>query len=359
VSGEHSISLRSAATVVPGLEQAGYETTVVAITREGHWVLGDLRPLLEQARRELVSATVGGKQRLVSLINDGNGARLTALDGMPLAQRDAEFDVVFPVLHGPGGEDGTIQGLLTLLAVPFVGAGCTASALAMDKLAMKWLCKGAAIPQADFLSAGPGSDAELRDLIDAAFGFPCFVKPANLGSSVGISRVARPDELRAALAEARRWDRRVIVERAIDAREIEVALLGNDRPEISPVGEIVTKKGFYDFQSKYCDDSAADLIAPADIGAAAAEQVHRIARSVWELIGCRGLARADFFLDRATGAVLFNEINTIPGMTRISMYPRLWAIAGLDASQLFDRLVRLAFEEAAARASTSITAARA
>jgi D-alanine-D-alanine ligase len=344
-SGEHSISLRSAATVVAALAQAGHETTVVGITLEGRWLLGQLGPLLERAKIELVRvAPDAGRQ--VTLANDGAGARLIALDGRPLSARDAEFDVVFPVLHGPGGEDGTVQGFLELVGATYVGAGCTASALAMDKLAMKYACAGAAIDQVDFLSAGDLPVDQLAKRIDAALGFPCFVKPANLGSSVGISRVARPSELAAALAEARRWDHRVIVERAVDAREIEVGLLGNDVPEISPPGEIVPKRGFYDFESKYCDDNAADLVAPAELDAPTVERVRSIAARVWALIGCRGLARADFFVERGTGKVLFNEVNTMPGMTRISMYPRLWALAGLEPAALCDRLITLAIEAA-------------
>jgi len=358
VSGEHSISLRSAATVVPGLEDAGYETTVVGIASDGRWLLGDLRPLLERSRTELVTLTPDAG-RPVSLVNDGTGARLETLGGAPLGTREAEFDVVFPALHGPGGEDGTVQGFLELLGVPFVGAGCTASAIAMDKLAMKYVCAGAGIPQAEFLSAGSCSADELIARIESAFGFPCFVKPANLGSSVGISRVAAPGALAAALAEAHRWDRRVVVERAVNAREIEVGLLGNEDPEISPAGEIVPKKGFYDFESKYCDDAAADLVAPAEVGAEALASIRKIARDVWDLIGCRGLARADFFVERDTGAVLFNEINTLPGMTRISMYPRLWAIAGVEPSRLFRRLVELALEEHSESRRTRVTSERA
>ena len=346
VSGEHSISLRSAATVAGALEAAGHSVTLVGVSLEGQWLIGELRPLLERARTELVE--VPPRQgRAVTIVNDGTGARLIAIDGTALDARDAHFDVVFPVLHGPGGEDGTVQGLLALAGVPFVGAGCTASALAMDKLAMKSLCAGAGVPQVEYISAGrDGFDAVARR-IEAAFGYPCFVKPANLGSSVGISKVAHAGELAAALAEARRWDRRVLVERAVDAREIEVAMLGNDDPEISPPGEISSRKGFYDFASKYTDSDDATLIAPAELEPRALAQIRDVATRVWELLGCRGMARADFFVDRANGAVLFNEINTIPGMTRISMFPRLWAIAGIEPPALYDRLIRLALETAA------------
>jgi D-alanine-D-alanine ligase len=344
-SGEHSISLRSAATVIAALAEAGHETTVVGITLDGRWLLGDLRTLLERAKSELVEVPAdAGRQ--VTIVNDGNGPRLLALDARPIDAREAAFDVVFPVLHGPGGEDGTVQGLLDLVGAAYVGAGCTASALAMDKLAMKYACAGAGRPQVEFMSAGGDAADALAKRIDAAFGFPCFVKPANLGSSVGISHVLRASELAAALAEARRWDDRVIIERAVGAREIEVALLGNEKPDISPPGEIVPKKGFYDFASKYCDDAAADLIAPAPLDPQSMDRINTVALQVWQLIGCRGLARADFFVERSTGAVLFNEINTMPGMTRISMYPRLWALAGIEAPRLCDRLVSLALKAA-------------
>jgi D-alanine-D-alanine ligase len=216
--------------------------------------------LLERAKTELVEVP-NDAGRQVTLVNDGTRPRVIALDGRPIDARRAEFDVIFPVLHGPGGEDGTVQGLFELVGAAYVGAGCTASALAMDKLAMKYACAGAGIPQVDFLTGGDLPAGELAERIEGAFGFPCFVKPANLGSSVGITKVARAGDLDSALAEARRWDHRVIVERAVNAREIEVGLLGNDSPEISPPGEIVPKRGFYDFESKYCDDSAADLIA--------------------------------------------------------------------------------------------------
>jgi D-alanine-D-alanine ligase len=357
VSGEHSISLRSAATVVAALEEAGHQATVVGIAPDGRWLLGNLRPLLEQARTQLISVPpTAGRQ--VTIANDGSGARLMAVGGSALSPIEAGFDVVFPVLHGPGGEDGTVQGLLELTNAAYVGAGCTASALAMDKLAMKYACAGAGIPQTEFVSAGSLAAEALAPRIEAAFGYPGFVKPANLGSAVVISRVTRAAELAAALAEARRWDHRVIVERGVDAREIEVALLGNERPEVSPAGEIVPKHGFYDFESKYCDDNAAELVAPAKIEDAALETIRSLALKVWDLIGCRGLARADFFVEKSTGKVLFNEINTIPGMTRISMYPRLWAIAGKEPSALCDRLIELAFEEAAVTAAR-LSAARA
>jgi D-alanine-D-alanine ligase len=339
-SGEHSISIRSAATVVPALERAGHRVTCIGITRSGDWRLADFSTLLRSAVANLVEVDGDAGQPAV-LVRLGHRKAGIAIsdDAMP-APGLSPVDVVFPVLHGPHGEDGTVQGLLDVLDVPFVGAGCAASAMAMDKLCMKTLCAGLGIPQTEFLAVGHDDAATLAKRIRAAFGFPCFVKPANLGSSVGISRVTTSDDLAVALAEARRWDPRVLVERAVDAREIEIALLGGDVPALSPLGEIVAA-GFYDFDTKYVGDDAT-LVVPADLETNATEHVRAIAVKVWDIIGCRGMARADFFVDRASGRVLFNEVNTIPGFTRISMYPRLWQAAGVEIEVLVDLLVRLA-----------------
>jgi D-alanine-D-alanine ligase len=342
-SGEHSISLRSAATVCDALEAAGFEVVMAAISRGGAFLSDDFRPLLARARTELCE--VGDTDGVpCALFQDAAGARLVSDTGDTLATVSA----VFPVLHGPGGEDGKIQGLLESVGVPFVGAGTAASAMAMDKLAMKYMCDGAGIPQVEFLDACGEDAAALGERIANSFGYPCFVKPANLGSSVGISRVTDAGGIEAALTEARKWDPRVVVERAVDAREIELALLGDTEPEISPPGEIVSPGGFYDFDSKYVDDSA-ELIAPADLTADTLSALHATARRVWKLVGCSGMARADFFVEKSTGTVLFNELNTIPGFTEISMYPRLWGVAGLALPQLVRRLVELARAEASER----------
>lgn len=342
-SGEHSISLRSAATVCDALEAAGFEIVTAAISRSGAFLSGDFRPLFVRARNELCEADDSAGSPC-ALFQDEAGARLVSDAGATVAT----VSVVFPILHGPGGEDGKIQGMLESVGVPFVGAGTAASALAMDKLAMKYLCDGAGIRQVEFLDAGNDDAGTLRSRIESSFGYPCFVKPANLGSSVGISRVTDASGVEAALIEARKWDSRVVVERGVDAREIELALLGNDNPEISPPGEIVSPGGFYDFASKYVDDSA-ELVAPAELAADTLAELEATARRVWHLVGCRGMARADFFVEKSTGTVLFNELNTIPGFTEISMYPRLWGVGGLPLPQLVRRLVELA--EAAASGS--------
>jgi D-alanine-D-alanine ligase len=315
----------------------------MGVTRNGDWRLADFSGLLQSAGAQLVEidAEVGRAAILIKLGGRKAGI-VSPVDATPVPTL-SPVDVVFPVLHGPHGEDGTVQGLLDVLDVPFVGAGCAASAMAMDKLCMKTLCAGLGIPQTEFLSVGRDDAVRLASRIDQAFGFPCFVKPANLGSSVGISRVASADGLSAALAEARRWDPRVLVERAVDAREIEIALLGAEVPALTPIGEIVAA-GFYDFDTKYVADDA-QLVVPADLDASTIARVRAIAVQVWEIIGCRGMARADFFVERVSGRVLFNEINTIPGFTRISMYPRLWQAAGVGIEDLVDSLVRLALGE--------------
>jgi D-alanine-D-alanine ligase len=345
VSSEHSVSIRSAAAVRPALEGAGHEIITVGISRSGRWLLGDHGSLLERAKTALVEIDDSAGTP-VFLTRTDNGIELLQVAGSTPGDvaRAAPIDVVFPITHGPGGEDGTLQGLLDTIGVPYVGAGCRASALAMDKLAMKTLCTGAQLPQVEFVSAGTDQASEVDALIRRTFGFPCFVKPANLGSSVGISRVDSSDGLADALAEARRWDTRVIVERAVEAREIEVAMLGNDDPQISPPGEIVMGTGFYDFDTKYVDTEAR-LIVPAALTEMHAAEIRATALRAWELIGCRGMARADFFIDKSSGDVLLNELNTIPGFTEISMYPRLWAEAGLDLAALVDRLLDLALEE--------------
>ena len=343
-SPEHPISLRSGATVLDGLREAGHRVTLVGVTRDGHWVHGDNLPAqLEAARAKILELSEDGTTPVI-LAWTAKGTRLLAIDGQDLGSAGDVADVVFPMIHGPNGEDGTLQGLLELAQVPYVGAGPTASAIAMDKLAMKTICAGAGIPQVEFFSASD-LDAEALDVrVRATFGYPCYVKPANLGSSVGVSRVRDVASLAIALAEARRYDDRVLLERNCDAREIEVAIMGSKPGELSPVGEILPADGIYDFESKYVD-ATAGLRAPTEIPEAALKELHEVALAVWELIGGRGMARIDFFLEKSTGKILLNEINTIPGFTAISMYPRLCGAAGLSLAALVDRLLDLALEK--------------
>ena len=346
-SGEHEISVRSAAAVSKALAALGHEIVAVGITKSGTWIHGDYSEILERATQSLVSVNEDFAGQRVTLAQTDGRASLRNLD----AETPSEIvgvDIAFPIVHGPGGEDGKLQGLLASAGVPFVGADCTSSAVAMDKLLMKTLCAGADIRQVDFLNAADDDCDALHERIESSFGYPCFVKPANLGSSVGISCVQEKEALAGAMAEARSWDDRVIIERGIRAREIELALLGRlgsetSEPDIAPPGEIATDGGFYDFETKYVDDQA-ELIAPAWIADTKLETMHDIAKKVWSLIGCTGMARCDFFVEKNSGKVYFNEINTIPGFTEISMYPRLWQVAGIEMPELVDRLLQLALD---------------
>jgi D-alanine-D-alanine ligase len=330
-SREHEVSLASARAIMEALDRR-HEVVPVGITREGSWISsGDPMRELESKKGELVG-TSGSPA--------STGERLpTALDSV---------DVVFPVLHGPYGEDGTIQGLLELAGIPYVGSGVLASAVGMDKLTMKKIFAHHGLPQVEWLGLirkewEEDEESRIQD-IETTLGYPCFVKPANLGSSVGISKAGKAEELKRALDEAAKLDRRLIVEAGVDAREIEVSVLGNERAEVSVPGEIIVQKNeFYDYEAKY-SEGGMELVVPADIPDGTATEVHRIARTAYEAIDAAGMARVDFFLERDTQRLLINEINTIPGFTPTSVYSRLWAASGLPYEELLDRLVQLALE---------------
>ena len=260
------------------------------------------------------------------------------------------LDIVFPVLHGPYGEDGTLQGLLELAGVPYAGAGVAASAVGMDKELMKALFDREGLPQVDYVVARDraGDESALAAEIEADFAFPVFVKPVNLGSSVGISKAHDRAELVAALRLAFAYDRKVIVEASVDAREIECGAMGNERVEISAFGEIVPAAEFYDYQAKYADAATA-LVIPADITPDQETELRRVAAAAYRAIDCAGFARCDFFIDRADGRVLLNELNTIPGMTDVSLFPKVWEASGVPYPELVDRLVGLALSRHAAR----------
>lgn len=333
-SGEHEVSLRSGLAVAEGL-RARHDVSAVLVDRAGRWLYqGDAGP-----------RAAGGEPVFLAPVPEDRGVLRRLSDAAPLARPD----VYFPVLHGPFGEDGTLQGLLELAAVPFVGAGVAASATGMDKELMKALFAQAGLPQVPW-RALRSRESDAARLIEE-FGLPLFVKPANLGSSVAVSRVARPEELPAALDLAFAWDRKVIVERAVNAREIEVAVLGNDEPEASVPGEIVPDRAFYDYDSKYAADSKTELRIPAPLPDAQRRQLQELARRAFLAIDAAGFARVDFFVERDTGALLLNEINTIPGFTSISMFPKLWEASGLDYASLLERLVTLAFARHARRAA--------
>ena len=318
-SGEHEVSIRSAASVLNALDREKYEVIPVAIGKDGRWLppAESLRLLPAEAQRRLATETA-------VVVTREPGAT-------------SGVDVVFPALHGTFGEDGTIQGLLELADVAYVGSGVLGSACGMDKDVMKRLFRERGLPTVEHLALRRGDiERRWREIPDR-FGYPVFVKPANLGSSVGISRAASDDELRQALEEAARYDRKLIVEPAIRGREIEVAVLGGDPPQASVPGEVIPTAGFYDYEAKYVNDSAR-LEAPAKLTAAQADEARRLA------VECEGLARVDFFLEQPGRGFLLNEVNTMPGFTSISMYPRLWELSGLPYRQLIDRLIELALE---------------
>jgi D-alanine-D-alanine ligase len=331
-SGEHEVSLASARAIMVALE-GRHEVFPVGITRSGRWISsGDPMRELESRSKE---------------ITDGSGLPARTEEKLPAAALGS-VDVVFPVLHGPYGEDGTIQGMLELAGIPYVGSGVLASAVGMDKLTMKKIFAHHGLPQVEWLGLTRKEWEEdgknwIRH-IETSLGFPCFVKPANLGSSVGINKAEDAGELRAALAEAAAFDRRLIAEAGVDAREIEVSVLGNEEAEVSVPGEIVVKKNeFYDYEAKYSEDGM-ELIVPAAVPDEVTAEIRRIARRAFEAIDAAGMARVDYFLERGSGRLLLNEINTIPGFTPTSVYSRLWAASGLSYEELLDRLIRLALE---------------
>ena len=360
-SGEHEVSLQSARAVMAALEQAGHEVVPIGITREGRWLVGG-DPLRALSSGELTSerpATMlpePGRRGLVRVADPEKG--LEPLNGPPAM---GSLDVIFPVLHGTFGEDGTVQGLFELASVPYAGAGVLGSALGMDKIVQKTLWRGLGLPVVDFMSV------QRRDLerdpdnvlerIEAELDYPCFTKPANLGSSVGVSKARNRAELEAGLRVAARYDAKLLVERGVDARELEVGVLGNDEPMASVVGEILPGAEFYDYHAKYID-TGSQAIIPADVPAEVAEDVRTTAVRAFKAVEASGLARVDFFLERGTDRLYLNEINTMPGFTRISMFPKLWEASGVPYAELVSRIAELGLERFADRArnQTSLTA---
>ncbi len=334
-SGEHEVSLVSGASVAGALAER-HDVIPVLIDRAGHWLL------------QSSLAPEGGEPVFLAPSPADRGVLRRMSDAAVVARPDAYF----PVLHGTFGEDDTVQGLLDLAAVPYAGSGVAASAAAMDKELMKALFTAAGVPQTPYRvlrggdTAGPATAAVLEEL-----GLPVFVKPANLGSSVGVSKVKKPSELGPALELAFAYDRKVVVEAAVkDNRELEVSILGNDDAKASVPGEIVPDREFYDYDSKYSPQSRTQLLVPAPLDAAVSAEVGRLGVEAFRAVDAAGYARVDFLLDRATGRILVNEINTIPGFTSISMFPKLWAASGVPYAELLARLVSLALERHAERA---------
>jgi D-alanine-D-alanine ligase len=352
-SGEHEVSLASAESILRYIDQSKYEIVPIGITREGRWLAsGDPLAALKSGQ-PLESLAPGAESDAVmpaALLPDPvHGGLVTWTEGADSSQlRDlASVDVVFPVLHGTYGEDGTIQGLLEIAGLPYVGAGVLGSSLGMDKGKMKWQFRAHHLPVADFLeirrSRFEREPEALLEEIEASLGLPAFVKPARLGSSVGVSKAHTQTELRTALELAAEFDDRLIAEQSINAREIECSVLGNEDPQASVVGEIIPAREFYDYEAKYLDEGSR-LVIPAAIDESVSEEIRALAIRAFEAVDCAGMARVDFFLERDTNRVLVNEINTIPGFTNISMYPKLWEASGLSYGDLLDRLIQLAIE---------------
>lgn len=357
-SGEHEVSLTSARGIMKAIDKEKYEVVPIGITKEGRWMVGgdpmqalraatDMPPVLAAMSEEEPESL----QTVLVPLEPGPSALTTADAAL-------DVDVIFPVLHGPHGEDGTVQGLLELAGLPYVGAGVTASSVGMDKAIAKDVFRTHGLPVLSYhvilRKTWERDRAGTATLCETALRYPMFTKPANLGSSVGVSKADSRDELMAGLDEAARFDRKLIVEQGIQAREIEVSVLGNDNPIASLPGEIIPSREFYSYAAKYIDD-ASDLLIPAPITHEQTEKIRELAIKAYTAIDCAGMARVDFLMDASTDEIWLNELNTIPGFTPISMYPKLWEATGISYTELIDRLIQLALDrhEDKGRSSTS------
>lgn len=349
-SGEHDVSLQTALAVIKAFDHSKYAIHPFYITKQGEWRMGPALagPIENKALLTFASPPEGGGQ---AAVRTKQGSQLALAPIFTAIEDDATearpLDVVFPLLHGTNGEDGTIQGLLEMADIPYVGAGVLASAVGMDKVAMKKIFAQEGLPQClfrHFTRAQWEKDQAYHIMeIETVLGYPCFVKPANLGSSVGISKARNQEELLKAIGEAFQYDRKVIVEEQIDAREIEVSVLGNDDPQVSLPGEIVSSNEFYDYKAKYVDGKSA-MIIPAEVSEETKAKLQELAVRAFQAIDGSGLSRVDFFVDKTDGNIYINEINTMPGFTPFSMYPMLWAESGKPYAELLDDLIRLALE---------------
>jgi len=335
-SGEHEISLQSAASVIKNLDRNKFDVIPIGINKQGHWLLNDITQLpLDNSTKSLVLQTENSKMLSApGHLTNGSGALC---------------DVIFPVLHGPLGEDGTVQGLLEIADLPYVGARVLGSAIGMDKDIAKRLAIAAGIPVGPYVTFNQGqwknNSQHYRNLI-AQLSYPVFVKPTNIGSSVGISKVKAEQDLNSAIEEALQYDVKIIVEKAIPAREIEVAVLESPEygtmPLASITGEIVPNHEFYSYEAKYLDENGAELLIPAQLDEIQVKQAQELAIRIFTALECESMARVDLFLDKQTNKFYFNEINTIPGFTQISMYPKLWEATGISYQELLSRLIHLA-----------------
>ncbi len=358
-SGEHEISIRSAKSVIEAIDLDKYDVVPIAITRDGHWLnpvesLGFLPPVTQSLMIDRIGEYPRGS---IGVLGDPKYRGLTKLDSTEGQQRLMELDVIFPVLHGTFGEDGTIQGLFEMCDIPYVGCGVLASSCGMDKAFMKVLFHDAGLPicrHVWFLRGEweKNNEGTVRQ-IEAKLGYPCFVKPANLGSSVGVSKAIDAGSLRDAIDLAAQYDRKIIVEECIEMREIECAVMGNDEPRASLPGEYIIKdesKKFLDYTEKYSGTGNNEFVVPSPISEELTRKVQQMAITAFKAIDGAGLARVDFFLRKDTGALLVNEINTLPGLTDASGFPKMWSGSGLEFGHVIDALITLAVERHADRA---------
>ena len=375
-SGEHEVSVASAASVIKHLDRTRYEPVPIRIEKDGRWTLADKPPsvikaadVIETARLQAARPARPGREAHI-VAHPGEDTVLTierreagsvTEQGTSAVVTGLGLDVIFPVLHGPYGEDGTVQGLLELANVPYVGAGVLGSAVGMDKVVMKQLFAAHGLPLAPYIAFlrrdWERDSAALTARVNAELSYPVFVKPANLGSSVGISKARDAHELAEAVRVAAEFDRKIVVEAAVPkAREIECSVLGNDDPEASVPGEIVPSREFYDYEAKYLDEGS-KLLIPAPLSEGQVAEIRRLAIAAFRAVDGAGMSRVDFLMDGESGAMYVNEVNTIPGFTTISMYPKMWEASGLAYPALLDRLISLALERHAEKQQlrTSVT----
>jgi D-alanine-D-alanine ligase len=335
-SAEHEVSLQSAKNIIDAMDKEKYDITLIGIDKSGKWYRSGSNYLLNATNPKLIKLNSENNTAIIPAAD--NSGQLISLD----TRESSSIDVVFPVLHGTFGEDGTIQGLLKLAGIPFVGASVLGSAIGMDKDVMKRLFQQAGLPTANFL-AFEYSDKINFGKVKKALGMPLFVKPANLGSSVGVSKVRNEKEFKVAVKEAFKYDNKILVEQFIKGREIECSVLGNKNPKASIPGEVLPKHDFYSYEAKYIDENGAALEIPAKLSKAKVKEIQDLAVKGFKALCLEGMARVDFFLTNK-GKVYINEANTIPGFTKISMYPKLWEASGLSYTELIDQLVELAIE---------------
>lgn len=337
-SAEHEISLQSASNVFEAIDKEKYNPVLIAIDKKGKWISHHEAQFLLKSRQSDLSEQ-SDEIRNVALIPESNG-QMTVLNGdgyIPI------LDVIFPILHGPFGEDGTVQGLLKLANIPFVGASVLGSAVGMDKDVMKRLLRDAGIPIGKYICLYSEDPLPSFQSVKQELGLPCFVKPANLGSSVGISKVNTESEFNTALTRAFQYDRKVLIEEFIKGREIECAVLGNRHPMASVPGEVIAQHDFYSYEAKYLDEKGAIIEIPAKISPEICDSIQKLSIKTFQVLCCEGMGRVDVFLTE-DNRVLVNEINTIPGFTKISMYPKMWEKTGIPYSQLIDKLIDLAMD---------------